>query len=379
MSPKLKIFLANCTLAAVALGLALGCAEALVRFVAPQQLIDINESIWQPADTLGYVNRPNLLTTINWGEGRVTLRTDREGFRISRAGRVEGKKHVLLLGDSFMEAVQVEYEGSLAGLLESRLSAAMGEPVAVRNTAVNGWDPGQYLEQARRALARDPFDVVLVSVFLGNDLLENPPEYYSPRRLITPHNLRWPRSTRWPEIVDALLFPVNDVLEQHSHLFVFTRKRTRTLLMRFGLTPLLVPRELLRSWATSVMWSRTADICKKIADAAAQHGVPALILLVPADYQVDPDLTQEFIKGFGLDPNSLDLDQPNRLLGAELAARRLDVIDVLPDMRAEHARGKRLYGRIDAHLTVQGHDAIERLIEAAMLDRLRRPTRGSPR
>src|SRR5256714_14878773 len=88
----------------VSLGLACGLAELLVRLAAPQQLIVKRPDIWQPVDTLGWNHRPNVSTTINTGERTIHLYTDRDGFRVGRAGRVEAKRRILLLGDSFMEA-----------------------------------------------------------------------------------------------------------------------------------------------------------------------------------------------------------------------------------------------------------------------------------
>jgi hypothetical protein len=108
---------AEVALVLVSLVLACLAAEVLVRIVEPQQLIVDRPDIWQPRDTVGWEHRPNVQTTVNTGEGFVHFRTDAEGFRIGRAGRVEGDRQVLLIGDSFMEALQVEYEQSLAGLM----------------------------------------------------------------------------------------------------------------------------------------------------------------------------------------------------------------------------------------------------------------------
>src|SRR5437879_3707351 len=118
---------------------------ALLRRVWPQQLAIKRPDICQAVETLGWAHRPNVNTTINTGERTVRVITDRDGLRVGLRGRVEGKRHVLLLGDSFMEALQVEYEQSVAGLLEARLTSRLGEPVAVRNGGVGGWDPPQYL------------------------------------------------------------------------------------------------------------------------------------------------------------------------------------------------------------------------------------------
>src|SRR5213593_2383758 len=152
------------TLLCVSLGVACALGELLVRLVAPQQLILTHPEIWQPVDTLGWAHRPHVNTTINRGEGTVRVITDRDGYRVGRGARVEARRRILLLGDSYMEALQVEYEQSFAGLLEARLAERLGEPDAIRNPGVSGWDPSQYLIEARRDIGREPFDLVLVSV-----------------------------------------------------------------------------------------------------------------------------------------------------------------------------------------------------------------------
>src|SRR6266487_1448811 len=165
LAARLRGALVNSVMLCTSLGLAYLVGEVSVRILAPQQLI---------------VKRPDVTTTINTGERTVHVFTDGDGFRVGRAGRVESKRRVLLLGDSFMEALQVEYEQSLAGLLEARLGTRLGETVAVRNSGVGGWDPPQYLMEARRELARERFDVVLVSVYLGNDVVTRRVERYAP-------------------------------------------------------------------------------------------------------------------------------------------------------------------------------------------------------
>jgi len=151
---RLLSALLTVVLVGASLGVAFGLGELLVRLVVPQQLVIKRPDIWQAVDTLGWAHRPNVNTTINTGERTVRVITDRDGLRVGLRGRVEGKRHVLLLGDSFMEALQVEYEQSVAGLLEARLTSRLGEPVAVRNGGVGGWDPPQYLMEARRRIGR---------------------------------------------------------------------------------------------------------------------------------------------------------------------------------------------------------------------------------
>lgn len=160
--------------------LALGVAEVAVRLAAPQQLILIRPDVWEPVDTLGWVRRPNIETQMNTGERTVTVRTDSARFRVGATGRREAATQVLLLGDSFMEALQVEYEQSTAGLLEAGLEAASGRPVAVRNAGVSGWSPNQYRLLARRELAETPYAPIVVAVFVGNDAIGEATERIPP-------------------------------------------------------------------------------------------------------------------------------------------------------------------------------------------------------
>ena len=199
--------------------------ELLVRLVIPQQLIIERPDVWYPVPGLGWQKRADVDTTINSGERTVRIRTDRYGFRIGQAGRSPAEFNVLLLGDSLMEAIQVEYEDSLAGLLELQLAERLETGVAVWNTAVAGWGPSQYLIQARDALALRQFDLVLVCLFLGNDAEADRITSFPPRPEINRHSFRYPRKATWKEFVRAVMSPANDLLERRSHLFQLVKVR----------------------------------------------------------------------------------------------------------------------------------------------------------
>lgn len=367
---RLPSALVNPALAIGFLLISLLAAEALTRVLMPQQLILIRPDIWQPVDTLGWTRRPHVQTTINTGERTVTIYTDSAGFRVGRAGRQPGRRQVLLLGDSFMEALQVEHEQSFAGLLEERLSRLPDGPVAVRNAAVAGWRPNHYYLAARSLLARDTFEVVVVMLYLANDVTPDRSEYIAPRAAVERHAFRWPRRMAWKEIVNAWLYPVNDWLEVRSHLFVLLKKRSSTLLMRLRLTPRYFAPVYQRSEADAERWAVTVELCEKTARVARDHGAQALFVLIPAPYQTDPEVFAQYVRGFGIDESGVDLEQPNRILGEAMSEIGLKVVDVLEGFRSAHLRGERLYGTVDPHLSTAGHLELVRLVEpvvAAML------------
>lgn len=369
---RLRILLFSLILLGASLVLALAGAEVLVRLIAPQQLIQVRPDIWRPADLVGWSNRPDVRTTINTGERTVPLYTDREGFRVGAAGRREAGSRILLIGDSFFEALQVPYEESFAGLLEQRLPGRWGRPVAVRDAAVDGWDPNQYLLETRALMGRDTFRLVVVGIYLGNDIVGTRQHRFRPKKPAERHSLRFLRRLSAHELVDAWLYPVNDFLEVRSHLFVLFKNRMQTLRMRLGLTALYFPSEFRKEQAASGAWDVTADICRDLAQVAASHGATALFILIPTPSQVDERVFRDYVRGFGIDSSTVDLEQPNRLLGAALTSLGVRFLDVLPAFRTAHAAGVPLYGSVDRHLTQAGNDRLAQLVQplaAEMLER----------
>jgi hypothetical protein len=363
-------------LSAVAVLVSLILLESGVRLFAPQQLVAGRPDVFLPTDSLGWILRPGLSTTINTGERRVTLLTDSAGLRVGRAGRREGGSTLLLMGDSFLAALQVEEEQSIGGLLQARLEAMLDGPVQVRNAGVPGWDPPQYLVRARQLLRAEPIALAVVFVYLGNDVVTDARPYVPALEAIPARPFRLPRSLSGAEVTDAWLRPANDGLERHSHLFLLLKDRLRPLLMRLGLTAEYFPVEFMRSEAAAPRWDLTAGLLADLAAAADAHQVRTLFVLLPTPWQMEPLVFAEYIAGFGLDSTAVDLDQPNRLLGERLRAKGLDVLDPLSTLRSIAGDGTALFGRVDRHLSPDGHRVLADLLAPAIRDRMDPNRRG---
>jgi acetyltransferase AlgX (SGNH hydrolase-like protein) len=362
----------------VSVVLALLLGEAAVRFAAPQQLIQIRPDLWQAADSIGWMRRPNASTQINTGERTVSVFTDRERHRVGSQGRTEAATQVLLMGDSFMEALQVNHEQTVAHLLEGMLSQGLGRPVAVRNAGVAGWNPNHYLIRTRQLLSRDTFALVIVAVFVGNDAVAYRFDRVAPRAPAARRHFRLPRGFGRNEFVQSFLAPVNDALETRSHLYILAKNQFSTLRMRLGITADYLPLEYRRSEAASKRWSNTTAIVKDISRVAAAHGTPVLFVLTPERFQVYADEFQRYLRGFGIDSSLVDVDQPSRMLLQGFQAEGLHVVGALSAMRAEAAKGgPRLYGTVDQHLSPDGHRVVAAVTapEALRLMRPRQRTR----
>ena len=369
-SRVLRAWLVNLTLLSASFLLAALVAELAVRVLVPQQLILKRPDIWRPDTLLGFDHQPAVRTTINTGERTVTFVTDDEGFRIAASGRRDGERTVLLLGDSYSEALQVEYEQSFAGLLETNVSRRLGATVGVRNSGVGGWDPDQYLIRARAVLATSPFDLVVVALYVENDAIDYWRKRVPARVPVEVHPFRIPRRLSMAEFKDALFYPINDLLEVRSHLFIFLKNRLQTLRMRWGLTAAYFPRVYRRSEADSPRWDNTAAICAEIAALARQRKVPVLFVLIPAPHQVDSRVFLDYVRGFDIDTTQVDLSQPTRRLEQSLKAKGLVVVDALPTFLEAHGRGLVLYGKVDNHLSPAGHETLAALLEPRVFQAL---------
>jgi lysophospholipase L1-like esterase len=365
---------ARLAVAGVSLLLALALLEGAVRLFLPQQLLRFHPEIWVPEENgLGHGLRPNLDTRVNTGEREVRFRTDALGHRVGADDEEPADLHVLALGDSFLEAMAVPYEDTMTARIGRELGAALGLRVRVVNTGVSGTSPNRYLREEEIELARRPYDAVLVFLFLGNDILHRRVGFQPPRQP-TPHQaLHLPRSLSAREWVDGVAHPLWTELRERSQLAVLLKDRLLGVLVRMGITDHSFPTVFLRASADSPRFRLTAEVCADIDRQARERGIPALFVLLPPDYVVDPELGRDFARGSGLDWEEVDLDQPARLLGERFAELGLRFLDLTPALRRLRAQGEALYGRVDRHLNPRGHAAVAEAVAPSLLELLRAP------
>jgi hypothetical protein len=354
---KTALFAGTVMLIVLLVGAVLG--EMAVRIVAPQQLFAFRPDIYQPHEGLGWTFRPYVSASINTGDGWATIHTDERGFRVGSGGPVGGEAEVLLLGDSFMAAIQVDHEHTLAGLMEADLPESLGRIVAVRNAAVPAWDPPHYLARSRQ-LIRDGMNpsLVIVAVYLGNDIVDWRRDHFEPRDPTPRPRFHIPRGAGAGEVANGLARPVDFRLRQRFQLYVLARKAFTTLRMRAGLSSVYFPVEYLTDEAEAPRWRNTAEILAEIAALWEERSVPTLFVFVPPDFQVNPASLHRHAEAFGLDTAVVAIDQPNQILGGLLKAEGVEVLDPTPALRAAARAGKSTHGAVDSHFSAEGHAVV---------------------
>src|SRR5581483_12249267 len=152
--------------ASIATLIALLVLEGAVRVLAPQ-----GDFFSRSDDTFGVRDAPNMVGWSRSPEYAVPVVINSQGFR-DREHALEkpaGTKRILVLGDSFTEALQVSFEETFHARLEAAL-LAQGAPVEVLTMGLPGVGTAQELLVYENVGWRFAPDVVLVAWFSGNDL-----------------------------------------------------------------------------------------------------------------------------------------------------------------------------------------------------------------
>ena len=335
--------------------------ELSLRILMPQALAWDTGLIWEPTAGLGWQRRPNLNIHVNTGEREVQLISDALRHRIGTIPDESADVRILAVGDSFVEALQVDYAQTMTSLLAKALATSSDRKVAVVNAGVGGWDPNQYRIIAQQELERARYALVLVFVYMENDVVDSRIESFPPTKRLT-----WPqpRYNTVRATLDTLSLLGQAWLRQHSHLYVYYLNSVEFRKMRDGSRTQHFLSNIMRSNAASAAWQVTGEVLGEIDGIAAQYDTPVLYVLIPPPHYIDEHLLERYVRAFGLEMSQVDTAQPARLLISELAKKGLTAVDATEALRtAFNAGQKDLYGQIDRHFAPAGHRVMAQFLE----------------
>jgi hypothetical protein len=122
---------------------------------------------------LGYRLKPGVRTRFRTAEFVAEIAINQSGVRDEAeiGPKAPGEKRIVILGDSLVLSVQVDFDRTFGALLEARLnhSAPDGVHYRVINAGVQGYGPVEKLLFFRRVAKHFEPDVVLIGLFVGND------------------------------------------------------------------------------------------------------------------------------------------------------------------------------------------------------------------
>ena len=283
------------------------------------------------------------------------------------AARLPGTARLLLLGDSFVEALQVDREEMLGRRLEAELG---GERVEVFSMGVSGYGtPSQYLYYRERGRRFEP-DLVLLAFYPGNDVLNNspalesvlPPVYDRGGRLLRVGNgkktgkpRRPPRSQAYAFVRKLLLTKQPALSEWLVKLGWMDAAAVRRVVLQAG-----VPVDF---WVYAVdppaawqqAWSQAERNLSELRRAVEEAGSRFALVIVTARDQVYPEGWERIVAAHpAMQEIEWDLLAPERRILAWCARESVACLQLSPTFAAQRD-AQPLHFVHDGHWTAAGH------------------------
>lgn len=341
----------------VSLLFVLGLAEGIVRLLRPQSSIRVTPGLFAPDPPRHYALTPGYRGEItDRVEFRTTLVINGAGLRGPALAPPSADRYrLLVIGDSITFGWGVEGEEALPALLADQLA-----PVVPNLETLNGGVPGFGLPDEAAWLVAHGVglrpDVVVVMIFMGNDLLDATAAHRAPVVTAEGGAGSGPGGLRgW--------------LARNLHLIWFL-KRSVPLGLQLRLRALVgLPeawavgywRDMVQTYAETptplALEGREASraALAQIADEAARRGFAIAGVLAPHRIQVDPARWQQVFAELDEDPAGHAPEVPARFFAGVLADLGVPCLDLTPSFRQATAEGAKLYFDYDQHWTAAGH------------------------
>jgi len=347
-----------------------GLFEAALRTWGSSEAAPAFQGLFEDDPGAGYRLKPNARVRFTTSEFDATIATNSLGLRDEEeiGPKARDERRILLLGDSLVLSVQVDWRQTFGELLEQRLNARQSRyQYRVINAGVQGYGPVEELLLFRRlARALQP-DVVLTTIFVGNDAEEavtSRPRLDTDRRpaIETLHESTITRLRR---------------LVRRSMVLQIVRLRVVSATDRFS-GVLSTPEPPLQSYAARPAAriadgiAITRDCVAEIDALATRLGARTAVVLMPARFQVDDGDYGRLRDAVRQAGGELVRDAASERFDAALRTLPVPTLDVLPALRAARP-GPDLFFQETVHLTPRGHEVV-----AAALDRFLEQTGLAP-
>ena len=366
---------------------------ALALFELAVRALDLRTATspyWTFHEVLGWTQMPSRRFEYQVGGQRVTVEINSLGFRDEEHAleKPEGVRRLVVVGDSFSEAIQVDLEQTYFRLLAGTLSERSGDPWEAINLGIGDFGTAQaWLALERYGFAHDP-DLVVLQVFPLNDLCNNAIELAglckSGNDALRPYFVE-----REGRLVQTTLQPLRNALRRHSLAFRLLdgsyrywrqtsdppgqRPLPASRLEALGLgalPPLLhvyVP-EPEQPPVVRRAWSTTERILDALVAACRRRGVPLAVVLAPFEVRLG-DRWEGFASA--RPPPRMHRDEADLRLERFLEERGALVVALRP-VFDEHL--EEVLPSLGGHFSVGGHrvaaQALADAIEARWGERL---------
>jgi hypothetical protein len=362
MALRLREWLLNTLLALGALGVAFALTEGCVRLFFPQATAVTHQDRYGLA-----LHYPGITRYLPQYGQEVTFNSAGMRDKEHSVMKQPGVFRILLLGDSFMEALQVPFEASLPALVERSLEQRTGRRIEVINAGVGGWGTDDELRYLTSYGLKYRPDLVVVAMTLHNDISDN-----------LRHD--WHR-VEDGALVDQPRMPMSFLDYQVMQLKAYLATRFQTYQLwrrvRHG-SEIRQAGNQLHSHVVQLFEMPTPEpitegvaltdlLLRQVQAVARESGAQVVLVLLPIRYQLSDSTFAEFVRGAGVPQTAMQIDKPQQMITPFADSLGIPVIDLLPRFRQWTADSTApLYLEWDGHWNEAGH----RLAAAVVSDGL---------
>lgn len=321
-------------------------------------------------EKLRFVNPPNAEWVVHTRDYRTHIRTNSLGFRgPEMPAEPKGKElRVLFLGDSFVEAKQVEEGERFVERTEALLEETLGRPVMTRALGMGGSNPALELLYYREIGRAFQPDIVVQVLFPENDLLpmEGPYSFRTESGDLVLEDIWVEPAPPCPWKCEML--KRSAVLRALYHSLRKRETRETTDLRQLGdyYWYTLEGQDVLKN---ENRWAVLQALVETLQSEVEQDGGKFLVALMPSGFEMQPAWQEEYLSEHSLPRDFWDIGALLTTAYDTLREKWIEVLDlrfaflVLSASPDAHP----LYYKSDPHLSLRGHEAIAQAVAQAIL------------
>lgn len=280
-----------------------------------------------------------------------------------------GHKRVLVLGDSFIEALHVSLEVTAGRQLEAQLNAGRGPRVEVISAGVSGYGTAAESLFFEKDLKRYQPDVVILGFYPGNDVKNNSStleDYLQPQygpdgallRIVNRQKVpRAARSKAFQFVRQTILLRQPALADRLVALGILAPAAVRQAPQRDGV-PLdygVYARAVDPEWEEA--WSKTEKLLDDLRNNVEKGGARFVVMILSSRDQIYADSWAQIVgANAAMQKRAWDLDAPQRRVEAWCRGRAASCFALTPAFReAAAGGGPPLHYPHDGHWTAAGH------------------------
>ena len=345
-------------------GLTLLAIEIVLRLFSPQ--LNEHDKMFEVDPNLGWKFIANKKgNIIFFEEVSHFIEINSNGFRDNPPlSEGDPSKKILVLGDSYVSNISVESNEVFTEVLQDRL-----QNTEVLNFGVNGYGQVQEYLQLQEWYSEINPDLLIVMIYIRNDFIDNIDGkwlYPRPYASLNENNL-----TIHPTTTSKKKSSGNWRIYRKSHLYNLLRRKIISLKSKSShLSPLKIESayytppesylcDLESMESTTSMFRTMEKLLLKFSSYANEKNVPIVFALAPSIFQVE-DEYWSYINNDDSISTHYSRSLPNDRLMEFAKNNQLEMIDLLPVLRAETKKGKALYFPNEQHWTAEGNKVVAR-------------------